>query len=249
MAYDFGFAKIYDKFTDESDAQLRVDYLKAALRRFGVGSGIVLDLACGTGRMSEALIKSGYDVISTDIAPEMLSEAVQRLRPYGARALVLQQDMRELDLFGTINACICCMDSINHLLTENDVQCVFDRVSLFTEPGGVFIFDVNTVYKHRCVLANNTFVYEDETDFLVWQNEYDPQNNTVMMLLDIFSAADNGEDTYTRQSDEIRERAYELSCIKKMLQSAGFSEIYCFGDLSFSEPPENAERVYFAAVK
>lgn len=249
MAYDFGFAKIYDKFTDEADAQRRAAYLIAALHKFGIEGGIVLDLACGTGRMSETLIRSGYDVISTDVAPEMLFEAMQRLRPYGERALVLQQDMRELDLFGTINACICCMDSINHLLTEDDIQRVFDKVSLFAEPGGVFIFDVNTVYKHRCVLANNTFVYEDETDFLVWQNEYDPSDDTVLMLLDIFSSVNNDENTYIRQCDEIRERAYALSDIEKMLRNSGFSKICCFDDLSFSKPSENAERVYFAAVK
>ena len=247
MAYDFGFAKIYDKFTDASDVRTRADFITEALRRYGVAEGILLDLACGTGRLSEAFILAGYDVISVDYSAEMLQAAKERLLKYGAKALVLQQDMRELDLFGTVRAAVCSMDGVNHLLTPEDVRRVFGKVSLFTEPGGVFIFDVNTVYKHRQVLADNTFVYEDDTDFLVWQNEYCAEDDTVQMLLDTFSVRPDG--AYVRYSDEITERAYELDDIEEMLKDAGFSEVYRFADRSFEAPHKNEERVYFAAVR
>lgn len=247
MAYDFGFAKIYDKFTDASDVRARADFITEALRRYGVAEGILLDLACGTGRLSEAFILAGYDVISVDYSAEMLQAARERLLKYGAKALVLQQDMRELDLFGTVRAAVCSMDGVNHLLTPEDVRRVFGKVSLFTEPGGVFIFDVNTVYKHRQVLADNTFVYEDDTDFLVWQNEYCAEDDTVQMLLDTFSVRPDG--AYVRYSDEITERAYELDDIEEMLKGAGFSEIYRFADRSFEAPQKDEERVYFAAVR
>lgn len=247
MAYDFGFAKIYDKFTDASDVRARADFITEALRRYGVAEGILLDLACGTGRLSEAFILAGYDVISVDYSSEMLQAARERLLKYGAKALMLQQDMRELDLFGTVRAAVCSMDGVNHLLTPEDVRRVFGKVSLFTEPGGVFIFDVNTVYKHRQVLADNTFVYEDDTDFLVWQNEYCAEDDTVQMLLDTFSVRQDG--AYVRYSDEITERAYELDDIEEMLKGAGFSEVYRFADRSFEAPQKDEERVYFAAVR
>ncbi len=247
MAYDFGFAKIYDKFTDASDVRARADFITEALRRYGVAEGILLDLACGTGRLSEAFILAGYDVISVDYSAEMLQAARERLLKYGAKALVLQQDMRELDLFGTVRAAVCSMDGVNHLLAPEDVRRVFGKVSLFTEPGGVFIFDVKTVYKHRQVLADNTFVYEDDTDFLVWQNEYCAEDDTVQMLLDTFSVRPDG--AYVRYSDEITERAYELDDIEEMLKDAGFSEVYRFADRSFEAPQKDEERVYFAAVR
>ncbi|MBQ9506946.1 MAG: methyltransferase domain-containing protein [Clostridia bacterium] len=247
MAYDFGFAKIYDKFTDASDVRARADFITEALRRYGVAEGILLDLACGTGRLSEAFILAGYDVISVDYSSEMLQAARERLLKYGAKALMLQQDMRELDLFGTVRAAVCSMDGVNHLLTPEDVRRVFGKVSLFTEPGGVFIFDVNTVYKHRQVLADNTFVYEDDTDFLVWQNEYCAEDDTAQMLLDTFSVRQDG--AYVRYSDEITERAYELDDIEEMLKGAGFSEVYRFADRSFEAPQKDEERVYFAAVR
>ena len=247
MAYDSALAMVYDKFTRNTDAAKRADFLHTLLCRFGVENGILLDLACGTGVMSEAFINKGYDVISVDDSCAMLNEARNRLGKYGPKALLLEQDMRELDLFGTVRACICCLDSVNHLTDPADVQQVFERVSLFTEPGGVFLFDVNTVYKHRQILGNNTFVYEDDKDFLVWQNEYDPADDTVSMLIDIFSR-ERGE-KYVRESDEITERAYEADLIESMLTGAGFRIIYRFGDLRDDAPSETEERIYFAAVK
>jgi len=247
MSYERGFADVYDKFTENTDLNGRADYICSLLSELGIKEGILLDLACGTGKLSAEFMERGFDVISVDFSYDMLIEARKNLAPYSERALILEQDMRELDLFGTINACVCSLDSINHLTEIEDVQRVFDRVSLFTEPGGAFIFDVNTVFKHREVLGDNTFVYEDESDFLVWQNSFDEADNSVFMTLDIFSAASDG--TYKRFSDEITERAYELKDIEKMLKKSGFTDIRIFGDMTNGAPEINEERVYFAAVK
>ena len=247
MAYGPGFARVYDKFTEEADVQARADYLFSLLSRFGVTGGILLDLACGTGKLSEAFIKKGFDVIASDESDGMLWEAQRRLSSYGKKALLIRQDMRELDLFGTVNACVCSQDSVSHLLSEEDVLRVFERVSLFTEPGGVFIFDVNTEYKHREVLGDKTFVYEDENDFLVWQNEYDETDGTVGMLIDVFSGTDGGK--YERFSQEIVERAYPVQTLTELLYRSGFSAVRVFGDRKTTPPEPTEERIYFAAVK
>ena len=247
MSYEYGFARVYDKFTENTDVEDRAAFTVELLRKYGVNDGLVLDLACGTGRLSEALIRAGYDLICTDVSEDMLAEARRRLQPYGEKALVLQQDMRAIDLYGTVRACVCSLDSLNHLTSAEDVAHVFALVSLFTEPGGVFVFDVNSVYKHEAVLADNTFVYEDDTDLLVWQNEYDPLDHTVQMLIDVFSLRTDG--AYDRFSEEITERAYAAEELTEMLSGAGFREICVFGDRRMAPPDETEERIWFAALK
>ncbi len=247
MSYEYGFARVYDKFTENTEVEGRAAFTVELLRNYGVNDGFVLDLACGTGRLSEALIRAGYDLICTDVSEDMLAEARRRLQPYGEKALILQQDMRAIDLYGTVRACVCSLDSVNHLISAEDVRRVFALVSLFTEPGGVFVFDVNSVYKHEAVLADNTFVYEDDTDLLVWQNEYDPRDRTVQMLIDVFSLRPDG--AYDRFSEEITERAYTVEELTGMLSGAGFREICVFGDRRTAPPDETEERIWFAALK
>lgn len=247
MAYESGFASVYDKFTRNAEPEKRSEYVLALLAKAGMTGGILLDLACGTGVMTERYLKAGFDVIGVDVSGDMLLLARERLKPYGQKALLLEQDMTALDLYGTVNCAVCSLDSINHLVEAMDVQTAFQKVSLFTEPGGVFVFDVNTLYKHRQILGNNTFVYEDDSDFLVWQNYLDEADDTVQMLLDIFSLKPDG--TYERYSDEIVERAYGVEEIAGMLKNAGFCDIKICGDMRFDAPEETEERIYFVAKK
>ena len=244
MGYDYAFASVYDKFTRNARPNDRAAYVLSLLKKAGVASGILLDLACGTGAMTESYVKAGYDVIGVDLSEEMLDIARERL---GASVLLLAQDMTALDLYGTINACVCSLDAINHLTSVEDVKAAFSRVSLFTEPGGVFVFDVNTLYKHREVLGNNVFVYEDETDYLVWQNFYDPEDGSVVEALDVFSL--NADGSYTRDADEIVERAYPTALLSSLLKEAGFEVLGLYGDMTLLPPEETEERVYFVARK
>jgi ubiquinone/menaquinone biosynthesis C-methylase UbiE len=247
MAYDYGFSSVYDRFCEAAEPGRRARFALALLRRAGVTGGILLDLCCGTGKMTEAYVKAGFDVIGADLSEEMLDIARARFAETGSNVLLLCQDMRELDLFGTINACVCTLDSVNHLTDERDVLRAFRRVSLFTEPGGAFVFDVNTPYKHAEVLGNNAFVFEDETAFLVWQNFYEPADCTVVEALDLF--VENADGTYTREQDEIVERAYEPALLERLLYEAGFSSVETFGDLELSPPNETDERLWFVAKK
>lgn len=246
-SYFDAFACVYDDFTQNAEYEKRADFVLELLKERGVGSGILLDLACGTGTLTAEYAKRGFDVIAVDFSEDMLIRAREKLAGVSGGALILCQDMRELDLYGTINACVCSLDSINHLTDERDVQTVFDRVALFTEPGGVFIFDVNTLYKHRYVLAENSFVYENGNSFLVWQNELCDDNATVNIFLDIFTETENG--LYDRCSEEFAEKAYPEESLIEMLRKAGFGNIAVYGDAERKAPGKTEERIYFCAEK
>ena len=244
MSYEYAFAEVYDALIGEEANAERGAYIVEALRRCGVENGVVLDLACGTGGTAAALVNAGYETIAADVSADMLALARQRL---GDRALFLCQDMRELDLYGTVRAAVCTLDGINHLLTPEDVLAAFSRVSLFTEPGGVFLFDVNTPFKHRRVLADNVFVYETDDCYLTWQNFPAEDPDLVEMQLDIFRRTPAGG--YRRDTEEFAERAYPRKTLERLLRRAGFSAVRCFADLSFEPPAKNAERLCFAAIK
>lgn len=247
MSYGQDFSDVYDRFTGNADYAARAAYQFGLLRKYGIGDGILLDLACGTGTLSEYYLNAGFDVIDVDRSADMLMRAREKLGRFGGRVLFLQQDMTALDLYGTVRAAVCSLDAMNHLLCEEELLSAFRRVSLFTEPGGVFLFDMNTAYKHLHVLGNNTFVYEDETAFLVWQNETDPETLTVNMALDIFQLQPDG--SYLRSMDEITERAYSVQSVKSLLQQAGFSDVKVYGDIKTSPPAEDEERICYLAIK
>lgn len=241
MSYS-SFAYAYDALTFNVEYEKRADYVTELLRKNGCSDGILLDLACGTGALSKLIADKGYDMILVDSSPEMLYYARERL----PEALILCQDMTELDLFGTIKGAVCSLDSINHLLKPIDVKKTFGAVSLFTEKGGVFVFDVNTPYKHEHILGNNTFVYEKDDIYLVWQNSFRKKSCKVDINLDIFTKQ---SDSYSRNSESFSERAYEIEDICKWLEEVGFSVTGIYDDMTFDSPKENTQRVYISAVK
>jgi hypothetical protein len=154
--------------------------------------------------------------------------------------------MQSLNLYGTINTCVCTLDSINHLTNIEDVRKTFDRVGLFMDNDGLFVFDVNTVYKHREVLAENTFVIENEKVYCVWQNSLD-KDDIVNITLDFFEE-ENG--AYYRSSESFSERAYSDEQIRELLLSAGFEVEAVYGDMTFESPQETEQRaIYVARMK
>lgn len=248
MAYENSFASVYDVFTDGVDYKTRAGYICSMLSDYGISEGTVLDVACGTGSLSEQLLIKGFEVVATDISVNMLGIAKEKLAPFGDRVLLLCQDMCELDLYGTVDAAVCCLDSINHLIDEEDVDAAFSSIGLFIRPGGVFAFDVNTVYKHTDILSDKTFVYEDDDNtFLVWQNSPCDEENIVEMYIDIFTEDENGK--YSRQTDFIAERAYSTEFIINSLENNGFEVLGIFGDIKTEKPADNEERMYFFARK
>lgn len=240
------FAEYYDSLTSNVDYRKTAEYVSDILNENRINKGILLDLACGTGTMSLILAQKGYDVIGVDNSPEMLGEAREKAIEAGEDILFLCQDMCSIDLYGTVDCTVCLLDSLNHLESKEELLEAFKRVSLFTVPGGLFVFDVNTEYKHKYVLGDNTFVYDNDDVYCVWQNEYDDESKTVEIFLDFFQE-ENG--LYRRSSEYFAERAFSDSDIKNLLSEAGFTDIKAYGELRKTAPSDTEERVFYVARK
>lgn len=238
------FANVYDKLTDNIEYKKRADYISALFERYGVkGKEPVLDLACGTGSLTIELAKRGFDMIGTDSAYTMLSQAQNKKYAENVDVLFLCQDMTELDLYGTISGAVCMLDSLNHLECADDVEKTIKKVGLFMEHDGIFIFDVNTIYKHREILANNTFVYDCDDVYCVWQNSL-KDDDRVDISLDIFELED---EVYYRSTEEFSERAYPIDDYKKWLSDADFEVLHIYDEMSDHELNDKTQRAVFVA--
>ncbi len=242
------FSDFYDGLTANVSYDEMWDFYRGLLVSCGIKDGILLDLACGTGSLSERMSDSGYDVIAVDGSVEMLSRAREKMWEKGVaqNILFLCQDMREIDLYGTVRGTVCALDSLNHLDSIEDFEATVKRVSLFTEKGGVFLFDVNTLYKHRNVLADNTFVYDTDDVYCVWQNELSDDGCTVEINLDFFEYTDG---VYERYGEAFSERAYDLEAITDILKKNGFTVKKIYDGFSEREVSSESERAVFLSVK
>ena len=239
------FAEYYDVLMEDAQYASRCEYILKTASRFNHSMGRTLDLACGTGSLTLELWKRGVDVFGADGSVEMLSEAVAKCSQTGADILFVRQDMQALEPSMPIDTCVCTLDSLNHLTDEVDVQSTFDGVARNLRDGGLFIFDVNTVYKHRVVLADNVFVAESDRVFCVWQN-FPRENDIVDISLDFFYYRYG---VYNRSGEDFSERAYSEQMLRSMLEKAGFEVLSVCGDLCFDPPAEDEQRVIFTARK
>ncbi len=241
-------AAVYDKLNKELDYSTWADFLEECFRRYGTGeSGLVLDLACGTGRMTRELAARGYDMIGVDGSADMLNEAYSA---GGEGILYLLQDMRELELYGTVGATVCCLDSLNYLLDIKDLKKVLSLVHNYSDKNGLFVFDMNTPYKFENVYADNAYVLEDEQDgegaiFCGWQNFYDPESCLCDFYLSVFTEDEDGR--YIREDEHQIERCYTRQEVEGLLKECGFCLLGVFSDLDFGAPKDCAERWYFVA--
>ena len=239
------FADYYDALTLNVDYKKRAEYILNVFKKLGHDMGLTLDLACGTGKLTLELKKRGVDIYGVDASENMLTRAFENCEKEGLSVLFLHQKMQELDLYGGIDTCICTLDSINHMINPDDVQKTFDRVSLFMNPDGYFLFDVNSVYKHRKILADNTFVYDMDEVYCVWENSL-KENNIIEIDINLFIP--NGE-LYLRSEEHFCERAYSDEDISKMLKNSGFEVVSRFGDMRFEPPKDDEQRIIYVARK
>lgn len=246
MSYS-ALAKYYDSLTRNVDYSARADYLCNVLQKLGHSAGLTIDLACGTGSLTLELARRGFDVYGLDASPEMLSEAQQKAADAERSILFVCQKMQCMDLYGGVDTAVCMLDSVNHITSAADLQESFRRIAMFLNPGGYFVFDANTVYKHRKILSNNVFVYDIEDVYCVWQNRCEPRSGLVSVSLDLFEHQGTG--MYRRSSEHFQERAYSEKQLREMLEKAGLRVEGVWADLSFESPEPETERIIMAASK
>ncbi len=240
------FAQYYDALTGNVEYKKRADYLLSLLDRLGHSPKLALDLACGTGTLTLELFQRGIDIYGVDGSVEMLSAARQKCAEAGADILFLCQHMQTLDLYGTVDTVFCTLDSLNHLPGEREAQKALSRVSFFMDPGGWFLFDMNTPYKHEKVLGNHVFVYDTSEVYCVWQNHFTSQGCRADIRLDFF---EREKGLYRRSSELFSEWAYSQAETITMLETAGFGNIHVFHEMTFDPPKEDSQRLVWAAQK
>ena len=238
------FAQVYDKLTGDVNYKKRVLYIEKLFKKFNISPKLVLDLACGTGNITKLMAEKGYDMIGIDGSPDMLN--VAKNKPGSENILYLCQQMPEFELYGTVDAVLCLLDSINYVTEKEDVLQTFALVHNYLNPGGLFIFDVNTPYKLKNILAGNTFCGEADGVYYTWENVYDPQEKLSEFKLEFF--IQNGK-TYERNTEFHFERAYTDGELKKMLKQCGFTLLAVYDDLTFETPGARSEKIFYIAKK
>lgn len=240
-------AGVYDALTADVGYQRRADYLEKLFRRSQIPVHTVLDLACGTGEMTAVLTERGYELIAADASPDMLARAREKAAGLaGEPPVFLNQSMPALDLYGTVDAAVCCLDSVNYLTSPRDVQKTFQRLHLFIAPGGVLVFDINSMEK---LASLDGQVFLDETDdvYCVWRAEYEKRSRICSYWVDLFTRRPDG--AWDRAGEEHRQRAYDVDELKVWLMEAGFTRIRTYGDCRMSAPREGEQRIYFSAIR
>ena len=240
------FARLYEKLQD-IDYTKFADYIEEIFKREGTKPSLVLDLACGTGRLTEILAKRGYDMMGIDISPEMLSIAQEKARENALSILYLNQDMTDFELYGTVDAIVCTLDGVNYLTEDGETDRLFALAHNYLNPGGVMIFDINSEYKIQKILGNNTFVNEEDGIFYVWQNDYDEKSRICYFRLDFFEKESDGR--FKRYTEEQCERAYSKEELLASAKKAGLSVSGVFDALSFEKEKDDSERIFVVLRK
>ncbi len=245
-SYSF-LASCYDKLTTDVDYHAWANYLEKHFKKWGLPGNTILDLGCGTGSITYQLASRGYEMIGVDLSPDMLMEATAKCGDLeGTPPIFLCQSMDKLDLFGTIDGCVSCLDSINYVTDPKKLQQAFRRVHLFLMTGGLFIFDINTVEKLES-LDGEVFLDETEDTYCVWRGEYNRRSHMCSYFMDIFQ---QGEDGLWERGEELhQERGYTVDQLTQYLRDAGFTSIRQYGQLSMGKPKEGEQRIFFVAQK
>lgn len=242
------FSEYYDQLTKNVSYEARGAYLDRLIQKYLQSEGrVMLDLACGTGTMTEQMARRGYDMIGVDYSEGMLSQAMEKKFATGLPILYVQQDMRALELYGTVDVTICTLDSLNHLRDANEVEQVFRRVWDITEPGGLFLFDMNTLYKHQVLLGNEVYIYETEDVYCVWENHLRSDDCTVDITLQLFQWCADGR--YCRKEETLTERAYAPETVTALLGSVGFQVLAVYAADTQQPLQPDSERMVVVARK
>lgn len=240
------FAKVYDLFMDETPYEQWCDFLQEKLQKHGIHDGLLLDLGCGTGTLTELLARKGYDMIGVDYSAEMLEAALEKREESGSDILYLNQDMREFELYGTVKAVVCVCDSLNYLLEEDDIEETFRLVNNYLDPEGLFIFDFNTVYKYETVIGDTVIAENREESSFIWENFYEKESQINEYDLTIF-VKEGGDELFRKFTETHLQRGYTLPQMKVLLEKAGLIFVEALDADTRGEVHEESERIYVIA--
>lgn len=259
------FAMVYDTFMDETPYEQWCEFLIELFRKYGAQKddtrqensavmdnlrqerNTVLDLGCGTGTLTELLARRGYDMIGVDLSEEMLRIAVDKREKSGLDILYLCQDMRELELYGTVGAAVSVCDSVNYLLEEDDVVQTFRLVNNYLYPEGLFIFDFNTIYKYAEIIGDTTIAENREECSFIWENTYYEEERINEYDLTIFVREEG--DRYRRFQETHLQRGYSLKEMRGMVEEAGLLFVDAIDADTHREVTQESERIYIVARK
>lgn len=240
-----GFAEVYDVFMDNVPYEEWSAWIQGILKEYGITDGLVLDLGCGTGSMTELLAGCGYDMIGIDNSEEMLNLAMKKREQSGCDILYLLQDMTEFELYGTVRAIVSACDSINYILDEDELREVFRLANNYLDPDGILLFDFNTVYKYEQILGENTIAENREDCSFIWDNYYDPEDGINEYDLTLFVKEEDGR--FRKFEETHYQRAYDLDTIRRLIEEAGMIFETAYDAYTMEAPTEVSERICVAA--
>lgn len=247
MIYDL-LAPFYDEVNKDISYSDWADFIESIIAKHYNGTPeLVLDLGCGTGRMTLELARRGYDMTGVDISPEMLDIARESAEAEGLsdKMLWLCQDMTEFELYGTVDLTVSCLDCINHLTTRASLDKCLSLVHNYLIPNGLFIFDINGKRKFEEIYSDNSYVMEEGGSVCIWQNYYNASRGICDFYITVFKEGEDGR--YERYDDVQREKMYTLRSIRTALGKAGFEFVGAFSDFDLNEADDSDERIYIVA--
>ena len=234
------FAEVYDTFMDDTPYEEWADFIAGLIEKYGI-SKPVRNADC-----EKDIMKKGYDMMGIDNSEEMLRIAMEKKEKSGSEILYLCQDMRDLDLYSTVGTVISVCDSINYLLEDEDVEDTFSLVNNYLYPGGLFIFDFNTVYKYETVIGDDTIAENRDNCSFIWENYYHPEEHINEYDLTIF-AKEEKEELFRRFSETHFQRGYTLPEMEQFVKGAGMEILLTLDADTHEAPREESERIYIVA--
>ena len=240
-----GFAQVYDSFMDNVPYREGCRFLCRLLSDHHITDGLIAELGCGTGTLTELMAEAGYDMIGIDYSADMLELAQEKKNRSGHDILYLLQDMRQFELYGTVRSIISFCDSINYITEPAELEQVFRLVNNYLDPHGYFIFDFHTEYYYRSVLGDSTFAEDREDMSFIWENEYHVATRLNEYLLSIFVR--EASDMYRKYQEEHLQRAYRLADMQRLLKQAGMEYITAYDTLSYQPPHAESTRIFIVA--
>ena len=238
------FAQVYDLFMDNVPYDQWCRYITELLREYGIQDGLVLELGCGTGVLTRKLAAKGYDMIGVDYSEDMLEIAMDH-RQEGEDILYLLQDMREFELYGTVRAAVSICDSMNYIVEYQDLVQVMKLVNNYLDPGGIFIFDLNTPYKYEEILGENTFAENRPEGSFIWENYYDGETGINEYDLTLFVREKEG--IYRKFEEPHYQRAYELEQVRRAIKEAGLEFVAAYDAGTHKPVQQDSQRIYVIA--